>query len=100
MKPYPTANVTTVPADFDGDKPALLVEVVWSGVELDRPNVGGFRMKMNHSVLAYRLAKSINAGAVYEKIEVKRDVNGKSYVQASSKVMGRHLHSDLKRLGF
>jgi hypothetical protein len=82
------------------DDEGIHVDVTWSGVELDRPSTGGFGLKKTHRQLAERLKRAIDAGAVYPVATVARDVNQKTYVRADSKVGGRHLNADLRRLGY
>lgn len=67
---------------------------------LDRIQVAAWGLKPCHGVLAERLARAIEAGVVLKADEIKRDVNGKSYLSTSSAVLGRTLNADLRRLGF
>lgn len=73
------------------------VSPIWADV--DRPNVGGYGVGPNRK-LAERLKRAIEAGVVYYDAQVKVDVNGATYVQANSRVLGRIMNADLKRLGF
>jgi len=43
---------------------------------------------------------AVNAQAVYTDPVVKTDTRGHTYVQAHSRVLGRHANADLARLGF
>lgn len=79
------------------DVHAYRVSVTWSG-GVDRPCVGGYILRNKRT--AERLAAAINAGAVYTDAEVRTDVNGATYVNASSRVLGRTAAADLARLGF
>ena len=72
------------------------VDAIWGGV--DRPDVGGFAIR--RASVAARLARAIKAGAVYFDAEVRRDVNGRSYVSAKSRVLGRRANADLRKLGY
>ena len=72
------------------------VDAIWGGV--DRPNVGGFAIR--RAAVAARLAEAIKAGAVYYGGHVCRDVNGKTYVHAASRVLGRRANADLRKLGY
>lgn len=87
----PTATVQEA-EDLGGFR----VVVSWPGV--DRPRTGGF--VLGNPITARRLAAAINAGAVYSDPEIRMDVDGKTYVRASSRVLGRTASADLKRLGF
>ncbi len=50
--------------------------------------------------LAERLARAINAGVVFTNPVTKLDVRGETYVSHDYAVSGKHLNSDLRRLGF
>jgi len=85
-----------------GMKPGWQVETRWTAyslLNLDRPQGVGFVLGQKRD-LAERLARAINAGVVFTRPEIKRDVNQKSYVSSEIKVRGRCLNADLKRLGF
>jgi hypothetical protein len=76
------------------------VHPIWGGVTpaLDRPQgtgwvVAGPRMRD-------RLVRAIVAGVVHGEPVIMRDVHGRTYVQASNKVLGRYMNADLKRLGY
>lgn len=110
--PYPAGQQSLVPSivgvqvtDYDGEYPDGLpqskrtwVEVwpFWSGV--DRPRGVGY--VCSDRLTAERLRCAINAGVVFVDPQVGRDVNGKTYVQARSTVMGKRMNADLRRLGF
>jgi hypothetical protein len=66
----------------------------WTGV--DRPRTYGI-VAGKH---AARLARAINAGVVFHDPKVITDVDGNTFVSAASRVRGRTLNADLKRLGF
>lgn len=76
------------------------VDIAWSGAKLDRPCTGGFGLRASDGELAKRLVAAINAQVVEVDPIVMRDVNGKTYVSSTSRVMGRRMNADLKRLGF
>jgi len=76
----------------------LSVCPIWKGV--DRPNVGGWGMLPKHRALATRLFRAIQDGAAFSDVTLKVDVNGKTYINASHLVLGRHMNADLKRLGY
>jgi hypothetical protein len=50
--------------------------------------------------LAERMAVALEAGAVLTDATIKTDVNGRTYVAASSQVLGRKMNADLTRLGY
>ena len=78
----------------------VLVSVVWtsSEIELDRPNSFGFLVR--DQALAQRLARAVEAEAVFAAPTVCRDVHGQTYVSATSRVLVRTASADLRRLGF
>ncbi len=84
----------------EGD--SLSISVIWtdSNGPLDRPNVGGWGVGLKHRKLAERLVRAIDAGKAHTGATVKRDVNGKSYVQANAQIRGRCMNADLACLGF
>ena len=79
-----------------------LVNTTWSSehTDLDRKDGVGYRFGPKKRKLAERLAAAINAGVVLTNPEIKRDVNGNTYVSSDHGVMGRYANADLKRLGF
>jgi hypothetical protein len=87
----------------DGQK-MITVDVFWHPVDgtLDRPNVDGFGLDFTprNMLLAQRLARAIDEGAIYKTHEVKIDIYGKSYVCAASNIIMRQLNADLKRIGY
>ena len=84
-----------------GMKPGWQVQTVWesSQVHIDRPEGVGFILGQKLA-LCERLAKAIEAGAVFTDPKLKRDVHGKFYVTSDITVRGRCLNADLRRLGF
>lgn len=100
----PTATITTEVFSDMGPETRIHVEVTWGGADLDRPSTGGFILgpvSMSGKMkLAQRLVRAIDEGAVYTDPKVVKDVNGKTYVQAHCKVMGKYLNAALKRLGY
>jgi len=99
-KPMASATVA-VAVDGEG-RDYLRVAVTWTvaGATLDRPSTGGFGLKLSHRALAERLVRAINAQAVFANPAIKRDVNGATYISAASRVLGRMINADLRRLGF
>lgn len=97
MKLVPTAHITE-------DAEGFHVTTHWDDwhheVILDRPCTHGWLFGPNKRALARRLCAAINAGVVHTDAQVATDVNGKTYVAAHCKVLGRHANADLKRLGF
>lgn len=73
----------------------LYVSPVWSGV--DRPDVGGWVVS---AAIAPRLAAAVVAGAAFVSVDVRTDVNGRTYVNAAHAVIGRGIGAALKRLGY
>jgi hypothetical protein len=78
---------------------SLVIEVTWSGADLDRPSTGGFVLGAKHRKLAERLKRAVDAGAAFASPKVVTDCNGKSYVRADCLVMSRHMNYCLRRLG-
>ena len=76
----------------------IIVDAIVKGVDVDRPSTHGYVVKDKR--MAERLAAAINAQAVFYGAEVRTDVNGKTYVNAPSRVLGRMMNADLRRLGF
>lgn len=78
------------------DDPAYVtVWPLWSGV--DRPYGTGISVQKK---LASRLARAMEAGAVFLDPQIKTDINGNTYIEARCMVLGRHVNADLKKLGF
>lgn len=77
----------------------IMVTISWSGAELDRPSTGGISCGKDMR-LANRLAACINAQKAHSSPRVVRDINGRTYVQATCLILGRRMNADLKRLGF
>ncbi len=55
---------------------------------------------VNSAKLAERLVRAIEAGKILVPVKVATDVLGKTYLAATSLILGRTLNADLKRLGF
>jgi len=85
-----------------GMTPGFQVVSHWESdhVAIDRPLTQGFILPAGKRSLAIRLASAIRAGVVFTAPEIKRDVNGKTYVSAACSVIGRTMNADLKRMGF
>lgn len=78
----------------------FLVEPAWTvpGLELDRPNTGGWWV--TDRKMAERLTAALLDGAVHDSPEVAYDINGATYVRADRKVIGRYMDGDLRALGY
>ena len=76
----------------------IVVDALVKGVDVDRPETHGYVVK--DAKMAARLSAAINAGVVFYDPEVRTDVNGRTYVNAPSRVLGRMMNADLRRLGF
>ena len=95
-------NTTTAPSiaavEFETRDDGITVWPVWQAPDLDRTRGSGYLVKDKR--MAERLKAAILAGVVYYNAEVRTDVNGRTYVNASSHVLGRIMNADLRRLGF
>lgn len=79
------------------------VDVTWEskGPEvLDRKDGTGFGLPKGRMDLAKRLVRAINSGLAFENPSIAKDINGKTYVVYTMRVMGRRLNKDLTALGF
>lgn len=81
---------------LDARPGAFVVSPIWNGV--DRPNVGGILVLTAKD--AERLKAAYLSGQAFESTEVRTDVNGQTYVGTHSRISGRYLRADLKKLGF
>lgn len=88
----------TIPS-LGGDIHGWTVNFYWEGGPIDRPHTFGIWTGHNKA-LGNRLVAAANAGVVFETPTVKRDTDGKTYVQATCRVSGRHINADLRRLGY
>lgn len=66
--------------------------------QVDRPSTHAFVLRNEKT--ARRLVDAINAQVVYADPVIKTDVDGRTYVQASSRIMGKYANAGLKRLGY
>jgi hypothetical protein len=78
----------------------ISIHVIWDSPNVDRPHTFGWGVGLKHTKLAERLKKAVDAGAVCVTPFVKKDIYGKTYVEAKSNVLGRTMNADLKRLGY
>src|SRR5262245_15835355 len=97
----PVALVSEVTNEWDGS-PGLTVRLTWPLAGVDRPETMGWRLPNtpNGRRLAQRLMAAIEAGVAVTEPAIVADVNGKTYVEAHSHVLGRTMNADLKRLGY
>tara|TARA_R110001632_G_scaffold174012_1_gene293504 strand:- start:1156 stop:1455 length:300 start_codon:yes stop_codon:yes gene_type:complete len=84
-------------------KPSVQIEgttvnVYFDEAGVDRPHTYGIQCATRTQVA--RLKKAIQAGAVFYDFTIAEDVNGKTFVRKSCKVMGRYLNEDLRALGY
>lgn len=93
---------TTTPLRFeptiterDGE---IVVTTHVHGADVDRPETHGY--VCTNRKIAERLARAIEAGAVFTVTGVGTDVNGRTFLLYSSRVLGRMMNADLRRLGF
>jgi hypothetical protein len=86
----------------DQDPAGWSVSVKWSSTDPasapDRTDGSGWLV--NTKALADRLARAVNAGVVFYEPGLHTDVNGKTFVHAASRVLGRMANADLRRLGY
>lgn len=82
--------------DVEPDEHGWAVRTHWTGV--DRPCTHGFIVSQRR--VAERLAQAIKDGAVYANPEVRTDTHGRTYVNATSRVLARKANADLRRLGY
>jgi hypothetical protein len=83
------------------DHDELIVWPYWSG-NVDRPEGYGYAFAddARGRALAQRLKAAMLAQVVFTDAHVLRDINGKTYIDAHSRVLGRKANADLRRLGF
>jgi hypothetical protein len=78
----------------------------WSGTEgekIDRPCTYGISVGMpgpKSEALAKRLCAAARAQKLFEVHGIAQSQSGSTYVDASVRVLGRHLNADLRKLGF
>ena len=94
----PVAVVEPNVADEHSDGTGFTVWFEFPNVGVDRPRTYGISVRTRRD--ADRLVRATEAGVVLYDIEVKTDVHGQTYVGCTSRVSGRYLNADLKRLGF
>lgn len=92
----PSAPVRVTVAPYAGEFSGWTVTPEWTGV--DRPTTHSWTVL--DRALADRLAAAVLAGAVYVNPVIATDVNGATYVQARSLVMGKYANADLRALGY
>ena len=93
---HPTS---TVERTADG----ITVWAEWPAAGVDRPRTMGWGLgpaNARTARLAARLQGAIGAGVVFGPATVRTDVRGQTYVEAASRVLGRTMNADLRRLGY
>lgn len=99
---FPAVSPSAVRAILTITDGEIHVEAHWEA-PVDRPRAHGWLIGPHtpaKSALAARLINAINAGVIFPNPVIKTDINGKTYVQASSTILARHMNAELKRLGF
>lgn len=83
--------------DRDGPEgPTILVQSIWKGV--DRPDGTGVALRPSQRRLATRLRDVIQRGDAYSSAEVRKDIDGRTYVAADHRFAVMHLRKDLDTL--
>lgn len=90
--------MTKLIATIHTDDNEIVVRAHVEGLAVDRPELQGW--VCTNQKIAERLKAAIEAGVVFHNFSIKPDINGKTYLSASSRVLGRMMNADLKRLGF
>lgn len=78
----------------------ILVEVLAPPATADRRRVYCWALSRKHLALAQRLAKAVEAGAVFRDLRRCTADDGSTFVHGAPRVLGRMLNADLCRLGF
>lgn len=97
-------DITVNPADVtftarvSDEDTHLTVRTEAHGIELDRRDMVGYGVTSQRN--AKRLIAAIEAGDVFHNLVVRTDVNGNTYLQASSHVYARTMNADLKKIGY
>ena len=95
-----TSNLHLIPSAVVEQTPeGIIVYVEYPYAGVDRPRTMGWQVGEKPR-LAARLAAAIRAGRAMAPGTVRTDINGRTYVEAASYVLGRTLNADLRRLGF
>lgn len=81
-------------------EPGIMVEVHWSGADIDRPNTTNWLLGPKKMDLAKRLKKAVDEGGVFSNPRIVKDMNDKTYVTADGYITGRLLNAELKKRGF
>lgn len=69
-------------------------------VQTDRGGSYAWGLGPRHAHLAARLVRAINAGAILSDYKMGTDVNGRTYLRATSGILSRTMNADLNRLGY
>lgn len=90
-----TTKLLPVRVHVEFDEKFATVSPIWAGV--DRPNVGGISVPPRY---VDRVVAAFESGAAFESTKIVRDIAGKTYVAAPSRIMGRHLERSLRAIGY
>lgn len=85
-------------ATVEGESGWWVVRAYATDVDVDHKCV--YTWVASNLPVAHRLAKAITAGVVLYDAYLETDDNGQTFVGAHSKVLGRMMNADLRRLGF
>jgi hypothetical protein len=91
-------HVEVVSSNIPGMDTMLHVQPVWRGV--DRCRIGGVLLAAKDTAKAQRLQRCMESGAAFDFVGIATDVAGQTFVHYNSRVYGRHLNADLKKLGY
>ena len=67
---------------------------------MDCPEVDSIVIDARERSLVERIVRCMAAGEFWSDATVIRDVDGRTYVSATGRVMGRYASANLERLGF
>lgn len=103
--PIPEIRIKETVSDTTGNS-VIDCEVYWNGEGIDRPLTYIIRLinTPKNRKVAQRFQQAVADGVVYRNVQIRKDVNQKTYVEADTPnhmcVMGKYLNSDLKKLGY
>lgn len=94
-------TIEIVPDTYEDARPGdIRVVVTYDAPGLDRKDGYAWGLPARHRALADRLVRAIEAGVVLGDPEIRTDVNGNTYVSATSRILARMMNAELRRLGF
>lgn len=96
----PVASLRYEERDESDGGPSWVVDTRWEDVSVHRTVGLGWSVGAKKKRLAERLAAAIDAGVVFGQASIRTDVYGRTYIDATARVMGRYLNADLNRLGY